>query len=307
MAGAVLPARLRGTFDSKRKVAAMVRTVPGMPGEYRDWLDGVEPAWTILDPARLDALRGEPPFEGGAVRLAIDLTEDELAQSAMVRNALVLLRAAAEGDGLKLTARGNLTRETVSAMREAMDWPGCAFEAKWRAGKQLSEHHVQELRLVRELLEMDGLARRKGGRLRAGAAGRGVLGGRRSRLQADFFRNAFWQVSLNLFGDGECGSWPQQQIGLALWSLATTGERWQETETLMRLSVLPDEAVLRNPDYVAPILFATRVLRPLRWFGLVECRDEGKTREEGMWRKSALFDRFLHFDTDLARTGGPLH
>ena len=141
----------------------MVRTVPGMPGEYRDWLDGVEPAWTILDPARLDALRGEPPFEGGAVRLAIDLTEDELAQSAMVRNALVLLRAAAEGDGLKLTARGNLTRETVSAMREAMDWPGCAFEAKWRAGKQLSEHHVQELRLVRELLEMDGLARRDAG------------------------------------------------------------------------------------------------------------------------------------------------
>ena len=102
-------------------------------------------------------------------------------------------------------------------------------------------------------------------------------------------------------------TWPQQQIGLALWSLATTGEHWQETETLMRLSVLPDEAVLRNPDYVAPTLFATRVLRPLRWFGLVECRDEGKTREEGMWRKSALFDRFLHFDTDLARTGGSLH
>ena len=185
----------------------MVRMVPGMPGEYDDWLDGVEPAWTILDPARLDALRGEPPFEGGAVRLAIDLTEDELAQSAMVRNALVLLGAAAEGDGLKLTARGNLTRETVSAMREAMVWPGCAFEEKWRAGKQLSEQHVQELRLVRELLEMDGLARRKGGRLRTGAAGRGVLGGRRSRLQADFFRSAFWQVSLNLFGDGECGSW----------------------------------------------------------------------------------------------------
>ena len=53
-----------------------------------------------------------------------------------------------------------------------------------------------------------------------------------------------------------------------------TGDRWQDSATLMRLSVLSDEAVLRNPDWVAPVLF---VLRPLRWFGLVECRGEDAT------------------------------
>ena len=42
----------------------------------------------------------------------------------------------------------------------------------------------------------------------------------------------------------------------------------------MRLSVLPDEAVLRNPDWVAPVPLVLPVLRPLRWFGLVECRGE---------------------------------
>ena len=72
---------------------------------------------------------------------------------------------------------------------------------------------------------------------------------------------------------------------------------FRDTETLMRLSVLPDEAVLRNPDWVARALFVLRVLRPLRWFGLVECRgDHAGDRGSGMWRKTPLFDRFLRFD-----------
>lgn len=287
----------------------MAALVTDMPAVYEKWLDGVEPAWTVLEAERIDALLAEPPFEDGAIRLAIDLTDDEIACSPMVQNALVLVRAAAEADGLKLTARGNLTRKTVAAMRAAMDWPGLMFEENWRAGKQLSEGHVEELRLVRELALVNGLLIRKDGRLRVGAIGRRALEGRRERLQANFFRNCFWQVSLNLFGEAMCGSWPQQQIGPALWSLATTGDRWQDVQTLMRLSVLPDEAVLRNPDWVAPALFVLRVLRPLRWFGLVENRGEDATRRSrGKWRKTRLFDRFLAFDPNVVRRAeGPLH
>ena len=278
----------------------MMLQVPEMPPEYDEWLGGVVPAWTALEPGRIDALMGEPPFEDGAIRLAIDLTDDEIAHSPMLQNAFVLMRAAEEADGLKLTAKGNLTRETEAAMREAMDWPGLPFEEKWRASKQLREQDMQELRLVRELALMDGLLIRKHGRLGLGAAGRWALKGRRERLQANAFRNCFWQVSLDLFGEPECGSWPQQQIGPALWSLATTGDRWQDTEMLIRLSVLPDEAVLRNPGWVARGLFVLRVLRQLRWFGLVECRgDHAGDRGSGMWRKTQLFDRFLQFDPDV--------
>ena len=287
----------------------MTLRVADMPAVYRKWLDGVEPAWTVLEAERIDALLAEPPFEDGAIRLAIDLTDDEIACSPMLQNALVLVRAAGEADGLELTARGNLTRETVAAMRSAMDWPGLLFEDKWRAGKRLREGHVEELRLVRELAMMNGLLVRKKGRLRVGATGRRALKDRRERLQASFFRDCFWQVSLGLFGEPECGSWPQGLIGPALWSLATTGDRWQDTQTLMRLSVLPDEAVLRNPDWVAPALFVLRVLRPLRWFGLVESRDEDATRRgRGKWRKTPLFDRFLAFDPKIVRAvEGPVH
>ena len=42
-------------------------------------------------------------------------------------------------------------------------------------------------------------------------------------------------------------------------------------------------------------------------FGLIECREQREDLEDASWRKSALFDRFLAFGRDLARTGGPLH
>ena len=101
----------------------------------------------------------------------------------------------------------------------------CLFEEKWRAGKRLREGYVNELRLLRELVMMDSLLIRKEGRLRVGATGRHVLRGARERVQRNFFRNCFWEVSLSLFGEPECGNWPQPQIGQALWSLSTTGGR----------------------------------------------------------------------------------
>ena len=135
----------------------------------------------------------------------MDLKADELAGAGLAQNVLVLLGAVAKGDGPRLTARENFTRRTVAAMRDAMVWPGCGFEETWRAGKVLSEDHVQELRLLRVLVEMDGLVKHVGGRLQTTAYGRAVLKGRWWRLQANLFRNTVWQMSLNLFGNGECG------------------------------------------------------------------------------------------------------
>ena len=286
----------------------MTAWVSEVPREYADWVGGVEPAWTSLEPAMSEELLREPSAESVALCLAEDLTDGELERWPMVRNAVALLRAAADDAGLALTARGYLTHANVAALREAMDWPGCAFEERRRAGKRLGEVHVGELQLVRVLLKEAGLLETaRGGRLRASRRGKGVLAGARGALQAELFRLAFWRLSLNLFGKAECGSWPQQQIGLALWALSTTGDRFQGTRALMVLSVLPDESVSRRPEWVAATLFSWRVLRPLWWFGLVECRERGEDLDDASWRKSALFDRFLGFGTDLARTEGPLH
>ena len=292
----------------RERVTDMNARVSGELREYHAWLDGVEPAWTVLEPARWEALMREPSVESGALRLADDLTDAELDRSAIVRNALVLLHAAGKGVGLDLTARGYLTPANVAALREAMHWPGCAFEERRRAGKRLGEAHVGELRLVRALLEEARCVEiARAGRLRASPRGQALLAGARGALFAELFRIAFWRLSLNLFGTAESGSWPQQQVGMALWALSTTGDRFQGTRALMVLSVLPDEAVSRRPEWVATTLFSWRVLRPLWWFGLVECREHGEDLDDANWRKGVLFDRFLRFATDLARTAGPVH
>ena len=48
----------------------------------------------------------------------------------------------------------------------------------------------------------------------------------------------------------------------------------------LRLSALPDETVDREPAWVA------RALRPLVWFGLVECREDGGDLENASWYES---------------------
>ena len=117
-------------------------------------------------------------------------------------------------------------------------------------GKLLGEVHVGELQLVRALLEEARCVETaRGGRLRASRRGHTLLAGAKAAVFAELFRIAFWRLSLNLFGKAECGSWPQQQVGMALWALSTTGDRFQGTRALMVLSVLPDEAVSRHPEW----------------------------------------------------------
>ena len=84
--------------------------ISALPPEYHDWVDGLEPAWTSIDPDLAVALLAEPTACNGPLRLTEDLTDDGLAYSAFVSNALVLLHAAAKDDELKLTARGGLAQ-----------------------------------------------------------------------------------------------------------------------------------------------------------------------------------------------------
>jgi hypothetical protein len=61
--------------------------------QVRQWLDGVEPAWTLLTYESLWALRQEPSAVQTAIRIANDLGADEIAGSPVARNTLILLRS----------------------------------------------------------------------------------------------------------------------------------------------------------------------------------------------------------------------
>ena len=67
--------------------------------QIRGWLDGVEPAWTLLTFESLRALRHEPSAVQTAIRIANDLSVGETAASPVARNTLILLRQAIERGG----------------------------------------------------------------------------------------------------------------------------------------------------------------------------------------------------------------
>src|SRR6266849_19598 len=91
--------------------------------QIREWLNGLEPAWTLLEFDSFNALRHEPSRDGSAIRLAANISDADLAASAVASNALRLLRKAEDSGGLKLTTSGNLSRAVVAEMGDAVKWP----------------------------------------------------------------------------------------------------------------------------------------------------------------------------------------
>ena len=273
---------------------------PGAALDVSDWPGGIEPVWKLLESESARALRVEPLAEGSAVHLADDLTEAELAESAVVRNALVLLGEMDGGETLWTGTHGNLKMNSVSRLRTLMSWPGMEAMEQLRAGKTYREQAIGELHLLRLVAERAGLIRSSALWFELTPSGRAMLApGSRGGLQARLFGHAFWHMDLSKFVSGVPRGlpawWPQGDIGMVLWSLSAAGDEFRSVETLTDLCTVPDDATPEAYWNPAAMMFSRRVLDPLRWFGLVECRGE-EVPIAAQWRKTALFDRLLSFD-----------
>jgi hypothetical protein len=71
--------------------------------EVRWWLNGVEPAWTMLEFDSLNALRHEPSGSNHAIHLEPDLADAEISGSAVTANSLK--RPIRQRFGLRLVAK----------------------------------------------------------------------------------------------------------------------------------------------------------------------------------------------------------
>ena len=269
------------------------------------WPGGLEPVRKLLDRESVLALGNEPSAENRALRLATDLTEAELAGSAFVRNAVILLGEIGGEDTVWMTSDGRLNKAGVARMRALMSWPGMEGTEQFRAGKSYYEQQVGELRLLRSVMNMAGLIEPAGLWFNLTPPGREMLEpGRRGALQALLFHQAFWHRDLSKFVSGRPrnlpGWWPQGDIGVVLWSISAVAADWQNAATLTALSTVPDDTMptAAHWDPVAT-MFVRHILDPLRWFGLVENRGP-EVSFDVRWRKTALFDRFLSFDIRFA-------
>jgi hypothetical protein len=205
------------------------------------WLDGVEPAWTLLTFESLLALRHEPSAVQSAIQIANDLSVGEIAGSPVARNTLILLGQAIERVGLPLTATGNLSRATVAEMCKLIEWPDYDQADAFRLNKVINEPDFLPLHVVRQLAQAATLVRVQRGKLVATPLGKSILSdAKRGSLLAALFHLAFWRMDLSYFGRGLLGSWPQADAGVMLWSLSVCANDWQSAEKLTRLCTIPE-------------------------------------------------------------------
>jgi hypothetical protein len=280
--------------------------------QVRQWLDGVEPAWTLLTFDSLQALRREPSAIQTAIRIANDLSADEIAGSAVARNTHILLRQATERGGLPVTATGNLVRAVVAEMCKLVEWPDYDQAAVIQFNKVINEPDFLPLHVVRILAQAATLVRAQRGKLVVTPLGKSMPSDeRQGSLLAILFHIMFWRMDLEYFGRGLLGSWPQADIGIALWSLSVSAGDWQTSEKLTRLCTIPEPATLTGTWDRTAFAMEAKILRPLLWFGLLEYRSEqipnNQFATRNFYRKTALFDRLLKFIVKMDFSDGPRH
>src|SRR5438105_14586043 len=272
--------------------------------EVRRWLNGVEPAWTMLEFNSLNALRHEPSGSNQAIRLQPDLADLEISGSAVTANALILLRRAAETGGLKLTATGNLSRAVVEGMFGIIKAPDYDKPELLRFQKVINEPDFLPLHFIRILTQAAKLIRTHRGKLIPTPLGRRMLAAEQhGPLQALLFHVALWHMNLAYFDGYPLDSLPQSEVGVILWSLSASAHDWLPRETLTRLCASPVIGVLESEWDFGSSAMEARILRPLWWFGLLEARTQEKSPTEWvgrrLYRKTPLFDRFVKFDVQI--------
>jgi hypothetical protein len=262
------------------------------------------PAWTMLEFGSFNALHQEPSACNKAIRLEPNLTETDLSGSAVTDTARILLQRAVDEGGLKLTQTGNLSRSVVAQMIEVLEWPGLDKDELFQFHKVVNEPDFLPVHFVRVLLQGTKLVRVQRDKLVPTRLGkRMLLPERQGALQALLFHIAMWHLNLGYFDRNPMQSWPQNHVGVVLWSLSASANDWLNPHKLTRLCTVPVVGVVEADRDLGCFAMESRILRPLTWFGLLESRWEAKAGlgEPRLYRKAALYDRFIKFNVHIEK------
>jgi hypothetical protein len=269
----------------------------------------VIPAWTLLERKSIAALLAPEPRLPSAIRVASTAPPADVAAVPVVRATRAFIKRADASGGLTLTPGGALSRADTKALFDLTEWPDYDRASVLALNKVLNEDDVLPIQFTRMIAQDARLLRAARHRLLATKRATALLDpSGTSNLFRTMFETAFWRVNLAYFDRLPVEHWPQTHIGVVLWSLSVAAHDWTKPEALLATCTMPELGTGAGSE-ISSYAMITRVLRPLTWFGLMECKPadfpkvaSGRLR---LYRKTALFDRILSFEVDF-RPSGPV-
>lgn len=273
--------------------------VAAMAERLQPWSPGREELQRHLTRRQAVRLLGDDRLVG-AVRLDPGLSAVELGASAVISNALMLMSELTESGGAKLTEAGFFNRSFVMRIASKLDWPDFNWQEIMAISKTVRESDLTPIWFLHGVLKLGGLLYVRRGVANVGKHGRELMAPQRAgALQAALFRTAWRDLNLAELGGIGLGSRLQPQGNLALYMIDRLADDWIDSERLLHAAIVPDDEILAAPEYLPLYALEGCLLRPLRWFGLIEIRlmpTEVEWRSRRELRKTPLYDRFFTFD-----------
>jgi hypothetical protein len=263
-----------------------------------------------ISPAQAQALI-EGGLDGdGPLRIAEDVSPEELAPADFLHNARLFLERLLETGGAKATRAGNLKRVLVGEMLEGMRLPDGYLDDIHRWNKVVNEEDAWLLHVLRVNLEIAGLVKFRKGTFSLTGRGRAILSPESTGLLfAHLFRTYFGRFNLDYGRRVSGSSGLQPVVPLLLWQTSFPAGAWISSAELARRVLPPQgdpESDSRRGGWSGEAAdFQYQILRPLKWFGLMEEKrkpeaigDRYPSQDSILVRKTPLFDRFLRFTWD---------
>ncbi|MFO7651155.1 MAG: hypothetical protein R6X13_07465 [bacterium] len=252
-------------------------------------------------------LRSDWESGDSTIRLAADITPEEVESTLLLDQTRKYLGFVAECGGVELTPNDWLKLAVVKQMVERLDWAQRELEPMRPFVKRVTERNVRPLGAMRSVCEVAGLVRYRRDVMYVPRRVLPLLvreqGG---TLYRRLFLALFRQGNLSeLYAPQEQTPLFDQSMAVVLWRLGTVARDWiavnRLSDEVLLESVYQEAVRAAGLPEVADSLLWHRAIEPLVWFGLLECDVESsgrfwfELRSKARVRKTPLFDRFIKF------------
>lgn len=225
------------------------------------------------------------------------LSDAELAGSPMSMNGMKLLKHVAETGGIELTKSGFFNRKCVIWAAEEFQWPEYELAQLYRLNKVLNEQDFPPLTVMHDLMVLGRIIRHRKGFAVLTPAGKAMLGNF-GVLEAQLFETYF--TTYDFGSDERFPNYIEHDdfrhfFGVVAnrlggWVTLSDFAHW-----CLPIALIPSST--GRPELEACLHMKFNLVRPLCWLGLLEEDDTARQTplEQRRIRKTALFDKFLHF------------